>query len=218
METFRIPSPAGHLEAVLQEPEAAVSGWAAVVCHPHPRYGGTFLNKVVVRTAEALRTVGLPVLRFNFRGVGDSSGVHDEGRGEVEDLRAAADHALRATGAAHLLLAGYSFGAWVGLRAMPTVKGARFFLAVGLPAAVYDFGFLRGQAFPAGFIQGTRDAFGNPESIRDLVRDAGHLQPLEIIPGADHAFTGKLPQLQAAVQRLAACRTGPGPATGGGCA
>lgn len=218
METFRVPSPAGHLEAVLQAPETAVPGWAAVVCHPHPRYGGSFLNKVVVRSAEALMDAGLPVLRFNFRGVGASSGVHDEGRGEIGDLRAAADHARLLTGAAHLVLAGYSFGAWVGLRAMPAVEGARFFLAVGTPVSVYDFGFLRGQAFPAGFVHGTRDAFGDPESIRELVRDAGRLRSLEIVPDADHAFTGKLPQLQAAVLRLARRWTGPGPAAGGGCA
>jgi hypothetical protein len=191
-----------------------------VVCHPHPRYGGTFQNKVVVRSAEALLAVGLPVLRFNFRGVGASTGVHDDGRGEVEDLRAAAEHTRQATGSARLVLAGYSFGAWVGLRAMPSVEGARFFLAVGTPVAVYDFGFLRGQAFPAGFVQGARDEFGAPEAVRELLRDAGRLRSLEIVPDADHAFTGKLPQLQAAVQRLAGRRIdpGPGPAAGGGSA
>ena len=119
-----IPAPHGLLEGLLRLPDGMAASasdgearpaHAAVVCHPHPQFGGTMHNKVVFRLAAALVEHGIPALRFNFRGVGRSTGSYDEGRGEADDVRAAlAALAARYPGVP-LLLAGFSFGAWVGL-------------------------------------------------------------------------------------------------------
>src|SRR5258707_8168839 len=108
---------AGRLEALLWTPPAtAHPPLAAVVCHPHPLFGGTMHNKVVYQTAKSLDALGIPVLRFNFRGAGLSAGVHDRGLGEPGDGRAALDFLASEFPVFPLLLAGFSFGAWVGLR------------------------------------------------------------------------------------------------------
>src|SRR5712664_809024 len=118
--TFFLPGPAGRLEALLwdvpERDEIARPPLAAVVCHPHPLFGGTMHNKVVYQVAKTLHRFGLPVLRFNFRGAGLSEGTHDEGRGEQDDVSAALDFLAAEYPGAPLLLAGFSFGSWVGLR------------------------------------------------------------------------------------------------------
>src|SRR5918912_3777577 len=108
--------PAGRIEAILREPAAAVRR-AAIVCHPHPLFGGTMHNKVVFRIARAFQEAGFAVLRFNFRGTGRSEGTHDEGRGEQDDLRAAMAFIEQRYAGAEVWLAGFSFGAAVMLRA-----------------------------------------------------------------------------------------------------
>src|SRR5499433_3302755 len=110
-----INGPAGRLEALLNSGKENATH-AALVCHPHPVYGGTLHNKVVFHTMKALNSFDFPVLRFNFRGTGLSQGVHDDGRGEVEDVRAALDW-LEAEYRVPIIFAGFSFGAAVGLRA-----------------------------------------------------------------------------------------------------
>ena len=108
--------------------------FAAVVCHPHPLYGGTMHNKVVFRVARALHGLGLPVLRFNFRGTGMSAGEHDFGRGEADDVRAALDYLAEQFPGRPLLLAGFSFGAWVGLRVGCGDARVAELVGLGLPA------------------------------------------------------------------------------------
>src|ERR1700674_3452332 len=119
--TFFLRGPAGRLEALLWavpgREDGAQPPLAAVVCHPHPLFGGTLHNKVVYQTTKTLHRFGLPVLRFNFRGTGLSEGTHDEGRGEEEDVSAALDFLATEYPGAPILLAGFSFGSWVGLRA-----------------------------------------------------------------------------------------------------
>ena len=124
IESFFLEGEAGRLEALLNLGTPSAE-YACVVCHPHPLYGGTMHNKVVFHTMKALNGFGFPVLRFNFRGAGSSAGEHDDGRGEIADVRVALDY-LRERFALPILFAGFSFGAAVGLRAAvlhPRVKG-----------------------------------------------------------------------------------------------
>src|SRR5215216_2290537 len=108
--------PAGPIEAILKEPLTPVTR-VAIVCHPHPLFGGTMHNKVVYRIAKAFENAGFAVLRFNFRGAGRSQGKHDQGRGEQEDLRASIKFMEEKYTGAEVWLAGFSFGAAVMLRA-----------------------------------------------------------------------------------------------------
>src|SRR5260370_5762267 len=116
--SFFLEGPAGRLESILWPPSGPArqrSPLAAVVCHPHPLFGGTMHNKVVYQTAKSLDALGLPVLRFNFRGAGLSTGEHDHGIGEKGDVRAAVDFLGTEFPGVPVLLAGFSFGASVGL-------------------------------------------------------------------------------------------------------
>ena len=111
-----MPGSAGPLEVLWQEREGIESGIVAVVCHPHPLYGGTLNNKVVHRAASALHALGAAVLRFNFRGVGESAGSHDRGEGELDDARAAMRAARLRHPRARAWIAGFSFGSWIAAR------------------------------------------------------------------------------------------------------
>src|SRR5579863_2757718 len=113
---FFLAGPAGRLEAILWSPSAGSPAMAALVCHPHPLFGGTMHNKVVYQAAKSLDALGLAVLRFNFRGTGLSAGTHDRGRGERGDVIAALDFLAKEFPAKPLLVAGFSFGCFVGLR------------------------------------------------------------------------------------------------------
>ncbi|HEY2169012.1 MAG TPA: alpha/beta hydrolase, partial [Candidatus Angelobacter sp.] len=116
-QTLFLNGRVGRLEAILWTPNhPRVPHLAAVICHPHPLFGGTMHNKVVYQAAKSLDALGIPVLRFNFRGAGVSAGVHDKGRGEQGDVQAAIDFLATEFPRTPLLLAGFSFGSWVGLR------------------------------------------------------------------------------------------------------
>jgi uncharacterized protein len=182
--------PAGRLEALLNS-GAADAPYAALVCHPHPLGGGTLHNKVVYHTMKALQGLGLPVLRFNFRGTELSEGEHDEGRGEQEDVRAALDWLERAFGRP-ILVAGFSFGAYVSLRACCGEDRVPGLIALGLPVSAegrgYDYDFLRGCPQPKLFISGTRDAFGPKAEVEGAVAQAAEPKRLIWITDADHFF------------------------------
>src|SRR5215813_10459144 len=146
IKSFFLKGPAGRLEALLNQgaPDAT---HAALVCHPHPLYGGTLHNKVVFHAMKALSGFGFPVLRFNFRGTGLSEGEHDHGAGEVEDVRAALDWLDREFDLP-IVFAGFSFGAAVGLRAACPDERVRAVIGLGIPVLpaderVYDFEFLQ---------------------------------------------------------------------------
>ena len=130
--------PAGRIEAILKEPAAPVAR-AAIVCHPHPLFGGTMHNKVVFRIARAFQDAGFAVLRFNFRGTGRSQGAHDDGRGEQDDLRAAVKFIEEKFPGAELWLAGFSFGSAVMLRAAACDGRVHAIVAAGVPVSKYDF-------------------------------------------------------------------------------
>ena len=203
-----LSGPAGRLEALLNtgSPDAK---YAVLLCHPHPLGGGTMHNKVVYHAMKAFQTFGFPVLRFNFRGTGLSEGHHDHGRGEQDDVRAALnwlDHNLRLP----ILFAGFSFGSYVGLRAIcsePRIKGT---VALGLPVHAegrdYSYSFLAHCAMPKLFISGTRDQFGPKEKVAAAI--AVSHRPVEMIwiEGADHFFAGKLEEVQAAIRNWVQAR------------
>ena len=135
---------AGALEAVLWTPAASVSPkLAAVVCHPHPLFGGTLHNKVVYQAAKSLDAFGIPVLRFNFRGAGRSAGVHNRGIGEREDVRAALDFLAGEFPLTPLLVAGFSFGCWVGLAVGCADSRVAGLIGLGAPVNNSDFSYLR---------------------------------------------------------------------------
>lgn len=199
-ETFFLPGPAGRLECFLKRPAAArPGGAAAVVCHPHPLFGGTMHNKVVHAASEALVRLGLPVLRFNFRGAGRSSGPHDGGRGEQDDLRTVLDEAAGRFPRAPLLVAGYSFGAFVGLGVGCLDPRVAALIGIGAPIGLYNFGFLRDCRKPLFLIQGESD----PLAPLGLVLTLASMLPAgaRVLPiaGANHGFDDRLEEVAARV-------------------
>lgn len=188
MHSLFLSGPAGRLEAVLKPAPGATT--AAVVCHPHPLYGGTLYNKVVYRAARAMHGAGITTLRFNFRGVEASEGQFDGGRGEIDDARAAIEYL--AAEHERLIVAGYSFGSWVGLRAGIGDPRVKALVGIGLPMDVFDFSFLREARVPFLLVHGDRDGWGEVEKVRALAGELEGPVTLEIIPGAEHAFEAHL--------------------------
>jgi alpha/beta superfamily hydrolase len=195
IRSFFLDGPAGRLEALLN---AGVedAAFAAVVCHPHPVYGGTMHNKVVFHTMKALNHFGFPVLRFNFRGAGLSEGEHDHGRGELEDVAVALDWLDREFDLP-MFFAGFSFGSVVGMRvACPDVR-VRALIGLGLPLTPiddrgYSFEFLRSCSKPKLFVSGARDQFAPRGDLERMVGGLPQPRQLSIIEDADHFFEGKL--------------------------
>jgi uncharacterized protein len=202
-----IPAPHGRLEAILKEPaaEAGARGprGAALVLHPHPLHGGTMHNKVVFRAARALNDAGLVALRINFRGTGLSTGAHTAARGgEQEDARTALSFLAERYPGLPLVVAGFSFGARVGLEVGTADARVRLLIGIGTPVSIpereYDFSFLRACRKPLLLVHGERDEFGSVEDLRAL---AAELPPearvqIRVIPGAGHFFDEQLEELR----------------------
>jgi len=194
-----IPAPHGRLEAILKEPRDGHLRGVALVLHPHPLGGGTMHNKVVFRAAAALNDAGLAVLRINFRGVGQSTGAHDEGRGERDDVRIGLDYLATNYPAREITLCGFSFGARVGLEVgMADDRVARL-ISIGTPVDKYDFGFLEACHKPILFVHGERDEYGDVEQLRSLVAKIKAPVELKIIKGAGHFFDDQLDELKRAI-------------------
>jgi len=198
-----LEGPAGRLEALLNS--GAVSAThAALVCHPHPMFGGTLHNKVVFHAMKALNSFGFPVLRFNFRGTGLSEGDHDHGVGETDDVRTALDWLDREF---HLplIFAGFSFGAAVGLRAACPDDRVRAVIGLGVPLnpvgeRSYDLDFLRSCNKPKLFVSGSRDQFGPRAKLEEIGRSLSEPKKLVIIDSADHFFEGRLREMREAIE------------------
>jgi len=205
-----LDGPEGRLEALLNA-GAADAKYAALVTHPHPLFGGTMHNKVVYHAAKALASFGFPVLRFNFRGAGLSQGKHDNGRGEVEDVRTAL-HWLMNEFALPVVFAGFSFGASTGLRACCPESRVPFLISLGTPVAaegrVYAYRFLADCAKPKLFVSGDHDQFGPVPELERVVASAADPKKLVIVPNADHFFEDKLPAMRAAIESWMAERLG----------
>lgn len=199
---MRIPVSHGHLEALLKEPEGAPRG-AAVMCHPHPLFGGTMHTKAVYRAAQALNDAGLAALRFNFRGVGASTGSYEEGVGEQDDVRAALDWLEEGYPGLPIIAGGFSFGSMVGLSVGAEDEGVVGLVGLGLPVdrgEHYDFGFLATAGKPVLVVQGENDEFGSGERVAAVISGLGSHVTLVRVPGSDHYFTDRLDELRSAVR------------------
>jgi alpha/beta superfamily hydrolase len=196
-----IPAEHGQLEAILKEPRTGPAKGVALVLHPHPLGGGTMHNKVVFRAAAALNDAALIVLRINFRGVGQSTGRHDEGRGEREDVRAALDYLSSNYPDLSTTLCGFSFGARVGLEVGIADSRVRYLIGIGTPLNKYDFEFLQACRKPLLLVHGERDEFGDVERVKEMaVELAAKTQVrLVVIPGAGHFFENGLDHLKRAI-------------------
>src|SRR5437016_7181375 len=184
------------LEARLAVP--ASPGGGIVICHPHPLYGGDMDNPVVVRVQQVCAELGLATLRFNFRGVGGSSGTHGGGLAEQEDARGALDALAQATGTRPLAIAGYSFGAWVA--ALVGRRDARVtaLALIAPPLAMYDFGGVEGKRVPTLAVAGSADPYCPAGDFQRFTTQFAWVTPA-VIEGADHFFFGKLYPLGEAV-------------------
>jgi alpha/beta superfamily hydrolase len=196
IESHVIPGPAGDLECLLEEPEDMAPRLAAVVCHPHPLYGGTMHNKVVYRIARGLRRAGIVVLRFNFRGVGRSHGEHAHLTGEIEDARAALQWLRARYPELPFALAGFSFGARVITRLGCALAEARFLLAAGYPTRHGSNDYLETCVVPKVFIQSTQDQYGPRMELEEIYARLPEPKQLIWIEAADHFFAGGLEDLE----------------------
>lgn len=199
--TLQLPGPAGRLEVAVDPPEgdATPLPLVAIVCHPLPTEGGTMHNKVVTMAARSLRELGATTVRFNFRGTGASEGEFDHGNGEADDLRAVAAW-VRARRPGHVLwLAGFSFGAYVSLRAAAELQPG-LLLSIAPPAGRWDFDAIELPTMPWLVIQGEADEIVDPQAVYDWLERSGAQAELVRMPDTSHFFHRKLIDLRGAIK------------------
>ena len=197
-----IPASHGQLESILKEPSGEPKG-IAVVCHPHPLGGGTLHNKVVFRIAAGLVDAGLITLRFNFRGVGASTGVHNEIEGGKEDIRNALDYMAERFSGQPITLAGFSFGSRTGMEVGIHDDRVVRMISVGTPVDKYnDYGFLTNVRKPILFIHGDHDEFGAVENIKKLFEEITKNTDAElvIVKDSGHFFDEHLNEVRETVK------------------
>lgn len=165
-----------------------------------PALRGDAPNPVIFHSDRALHAAGLTTLRFNFRGVGESDGYHDDGRGEVADVAAAADWLRAAAAGAPLLVVGYSFGARCGLLHAVDDPDVAGIVAIGLPVRLWRFEEVAALGKPFAVVQGSEDEFGSIEDVRRVLERANPGARLLVVPGATHLFPGRAPE---AAERVA---------------
>ena len=198
--TLFIEGPAGRIEALLDQPDAGPRPLLAIICHPLPTEGGSMHNKVVTMTGRALRESGATTLRFNFRGVGQSDGAFDDGDGELDDLRAVAAWAKRHHPDKVLWLAGFSFGAWISLRAADELK-VQLLLSIAPPVGrSWSFDTITLPACPWLVIQGDDDEIVDAQAVKTWIESLPMPPQLVKMPGAGHFFHRKLIDLRGAVK------------------
>jgi alpha/beta superfamily hydrolase len=195
IESHNIPGVHGALEALLEEPDPAPPRLAALVCHPHPQFGGTMHNKVVHRMARALRHSGAVVLRFNFRKVGEVEAGMEDAQAALDWLRARYPDLPYA-------LAGFSFGSRVTTRMGCESAGARFLLAAGFPTRWGPAEYLQTCAAPKIFVQSTNDQYGPRAEFDPMYATFAEPKELHWIESADHFFAGSLDELESTIERI----------------
>lgn len=187
------------MESILEFDPAVQPLMTAVVCHPHPLYGGAMHNKVVFRCARAARSAGMAALRFNFRGVGRSQGVYNRGIGERGDVTAAIDYLSSRFGELPACVLGFSFGAWVGLRVGGADARVKALVGLGLPANDLDFSYLSGVTKPKLIVQGSQDQYGRRDGVQAVFDGLAGPKQIHWVEGADHFFTGRLEEVEPVV-------------------
>jgi alpha/beta superfamily hydrolase len=194
-----IPASHGRLEAILKEPAGPRQG-VALVCHPHPLGGGTMHNKVVFRAASGLADAGLVTLRFNFRGVGASTGQHGEIKGGTEDVRDAVDYLAKEYPGDQITLAGFSFGSRTGMEVGINDNRVVRLISIGTPVDKYgDYEFLTAVQKPILFVHGDKDEFGAVENVRRLA-DQIPTAELVVFENCGHFFDEHLNELREVVR------------------
>jgi uncharacterized protein len=194
-----LPGDAGAIEVAVAVPENDARNGVAIVCHPHPLQGGTMFNKVVTTLDRTLGELGLATVRFNFRGVGQSEGEHDEGRGETDDLIRIAEWVRRERPDTTLWLAGFSFGSYVALRAASRVAPAELIL-VAPPVGRWDFSGIEWPACPVLIVQGSEDDIVDPAAVAEWAAQQEPPPTLVRMPEAGHFFHRRLIDLRGAVR------------------
>lgn len=187
----QVSFPVGNisLEGLLSLPSSAPK-IGVVICHPHPLYGGDMHNNVVTALANAFQDAGHATLRFNFRGVGRSTGTHDDGNAEMDDVKGAVTFMLSRLAVPVVAVAGYSFGSIVGLRAGAADPRVHKLIGVALPIARRDASFLTTVAKPKLLITGDRDDIAPAQAMTTLFSGIAAPKTLIIVDGADHFFGG----------------------------
>lgn len=193
-ERLLLPGAAGDIETLIESP-AGMPSAVAICCHPHPLFGGTMTNKVIHTVAKAFLAAGAVTLRFNFRGVGASAGTHDEGRGETEDVITLAKWARERWPDLPLWLGGFSFGAWIALRA-PIAPA--LLVTVAPPVGRWDFSKISPPEVPWLVIQGDRDELVDADAVERWVHGIAPAR-LVRLADADHFFHGRLHEVRDAV-------------------
>ncbi|MEO6366095.1 MAG: alpha/beta fold hydrolase [Luteimonas sp.] len=196
-----IDGPAGPIEAIVEPPEADVPAQpvVAIACHPLSTEGGSMHNKVVTMTARALRELGITTLRFNFRGVGQSAGAFDDGDGERDDLRAVAAWVRSQRPQEQLWLAGFSFGAYVTLRAAGELQ-PDVLISIAPPAGRWDFASIERPTMPWLVIQGDADEIVDPQAVYAWLEATRAQAELVKMPDTSHFFHRKLMDLRGAIK------------------
>jgi uncharacterized protein len=203
VERLSIEGHAGALQAIVEEPgvveaPSVAAASYAVVCHPHPLYGGTMDNKVVTTVARALQEAGMPTLRFNFRGVGASAGVFDQGVGETADADAVASWGAQRWPGRTMVLAGFSFGAYVALR-LAQQRVPRHLITIAPAISLFDVSGMAVPPCPWLVVQGDADDVVDPAAVVSWVNGLDPKPRLVVLNGAGHFFHGRLQELRNAV-------------------
>ncbi|MBC8167335.1 MAG: alpha/beta hydrolase [Bryobacteraceae bacterium] len=202
IESYMLEGPAGKLEALLEEPEQGEPAEAVLICHPHPKGGGTMHNKVVYRIARGLRHSGCVVLRFNYRGVNLSEGTYDEGRGEIDDARTALEWLKGQYPGLPVSLAGFSFGSRIVLKLGCVTPGIRRVIAIGFPTIYREYDFLLGCTVPKVFIHSTKDQYGPVAELDSMFADMLEPKQLIYVEAGDHFFADGLDRFEEAIRSL----------------
>ncbi len=194
-ERVLIEGPVGQIECLVEEITGPGGDVVAVICHPHPLFGGSMENKVVHTVSRALHRLGISTVRFNFRGVGQTDGEHDEGRGETDDAVAVIDWAMERFEARQLWLAGFSFGAWIAVRAAARRECSQL---ITIAPPVQRFA-IRDEPQPDCdwlIVQGSADELVNSDAVIEWVNELRPGPALVVLPDVDHLFHGALTELR----------------------
>jgi len=196
--TFMIPGPAGQLEAMVEAPESPRGNVVAIICHPHPLFEGTMTNKVVTTLVRACQALGVVALRFNFRGVGASSGAYDQAIGEQDDLKAVIAWVQKTYPGCRLWLGGFSFGSYVATRVASQMKIDQL-ITVAPPVNHFDFQSIPTLNCPWVVVQGEADEIVPAEEVFTFLSTRPEAPTLIRMPGVSHFFHGKLIELRDAI-------------------
>lgn len=196
-----IAGPVGPLEALLEQPSQSPRA-ACVFAHPHPLHGGTLHTKVVFHASKALARIGVAVLRFNFRGVGRSTGTHDGGPGEMDDYRAGLDYVAARYPGIELWAAGFSFGSWIAWNVALEDPRVALLLGIGVPVNRFDFSPVKDSDKAKFLIHGELDDQISVREIRKFYAELHEPKEMAIVDGADHLFDGRTTEVGEAVEDL----------------